>query len=242
MSRHLCACGGSAGSTFYAAAIALVSVLLLGILQGILLAAIASIFLLLVRASQPNVAFPRPRARNRPLRRQRAEPGRRAARGRGCIPSRGFAALHQCRNGARHGAGEGRRDAATSSSSSAVFRPRRSSIWRARRMLHDLHGELASRGIAFQIVGARGQVRDVLQADGMAEKTDSANWTRRMDSLLGDLESADRVVPRRGGNAVRQSCLRGASVDLDQGTPPGQGRASHPQHRDPGSKSKREAL
>src|SRR5712672_438575 len=42
---------------FYAAAIALVSVLLLGILQGILLAALASIFLLLARASQPNVAF-----------------------------------------------------------------------------------------------------------------------------------------------------------------------------------------
>jgi MFS superfamily sulfate permease-like transporter len=42
---------------FFAAAIALVSVLLLGILQGILLAALASIFLLLARASQPNVAF-----------------------------------------------------------------------------------------------------------------------------------------------------------------------------------------
>ena len=42
---------------FYAAAIALVSVLLLGILQGVLLAAIASIFLLLARASRPNVAF-----------------------------------------------------------------------------------------------------------------------------------------------------------------------------------------
>ena len=38
---------------FYAAAIALVSVLLLGILQGVLLASIASIFLLLARASQP---------------------------------------------------------------------------------------------------------------------------------------------------------------------------------------------
>ena len=56
------------------------------------------------------------------------------------------------------------------------------------KMLHDLHGELASHGIAFQIVGARGQVRDVLQADGLAEKPDSANWTRRMDSLLGDLK------------------------------------------------------
>ena len=56
------------------------------------------------------------------------------------------------------------------------------------KMLSDLHGKLSSRGIAFQIVGARGQVRDVLQADRMAEKTDSANWTRRMDSVLGDLK------------------------------------------------------
>jgi len=56
------------------------------------------------------------------------------------------------------------------------------------KMLGDLHAELALRGIAFQIVGARGQVRDVLQADGMAARTDNANWTRRMDSLLGDLK------------------------------------------------------
>ena len=42
---------------FYAAAIALGAVLLLGILQGILLAALASILMLLVRASQPHVAF-----------------------------------------------------------------------------------------------------------------------------------------------------------------------------------------
>jgi hypothetical protein len=57
-------------------------------------------------------------------------------------------------------------------------------------MLHDLHAELLSRGIAFQIVGARGQVRDVLLADGLAEKTDSINWTRRMDSLLDELGTA----------------------------------------------------
>jgi MFS superfamily sulfate permease-like transporter len=42
---------------FYAAATALVAVLLLGILQGILLAALASILMLLVRASRPHVAF-----------------------------------------------------------------------------------------------------------------------------------------------------------------------------------------
>src|SRR6266550_2578748 len=42
---------------FYAAAIALGSVLLLGILQGILLAALATILMLLARASVPHVAF-----------------------------------------------------------------------------------------------------------------------------------------------------------------------------------------
>ena len=42
---------------FYAAAIALGAVLLLGILQGILLAALASILMLLIRASRPHVAF-----------------------------------------------------------------------------------------------------------------------------------------------------------------------------------------
>ena len=42
---------------FYAAAIALGAVLLLGILQGILLAAVASILMLLARSSQPHVAF-----------------------------------------------------------------------------------------------------------------------------------------------------------------------------------------
>jgi MFS superfamily sulfate permease-like transporter len=42
---------------FYAAAIALVAVLLLGILQGILLAALASLLMLLVGASRPHTAF-----------------------------------------------------------------------------------------------------------------------------------------------------------------------------------------
>ena len=61
------------------------------------------------------------------------------------------------------------------------------------KMLHDLHAELGSRGIAFQIVGARGQVRDVLQAEGMADKTDSANWTRRMDAVLGEMKPASAI-------------------------------------------------
>ncbi len=94
---------------FYAAAIALVSVLLLGILKGILLAAIASILLLLARASQPNVAFlGRLPGTGRYADSARTS-GRRAAPRRHRIPPGSVAALHQCRNDFGNGAGEGTR-------------------------------------------------------------------------------------------------------------------------------------
>ncbi|KRR11355.1 DNA repair protein [Bradyrhizobium jicamae] len=172
---------------FLAAAIALVAVLLLGILQGILLAALASIFLLLARASQPNIAF---------LGRVRGT-GRYADSARnpdveplaGIIAFRPEASLLYINAEtvldavlARLTAAPDTRLVVCGLSSSPFI------DLAGARMLHDLHDELAARGIAFQIVGARGQVRDVLQADGLADKTDSANWTRRMDSLLGDLK------------------------------------------------------
>jgi SulP family sulfate permease len=172
---------------FYAAAIALVSVLLLGILEGILLAALASIFLLLARASQPNVAIL----------------GRLPGTGRyaditrnpdveplvGIIAFRPEASLLYIN--AEAVLERVLAKVRTAPDVKLVVCGLSSSPFidlAGAKMLHDLHGELASRGIAFQIVGARGQVRDVLQADGLAEKTDSANWTRRMDSLLGDLK------------------------------------------------------
>ncbi len=171
---------------FYAAAIALVSVLLLGILQGILLAAIASIFLLLARASQPNVAFlgrlPGTGRYADSVRHPDVEPLA------GVIAFRPEASLLYINAEsvlekvlARVGAAPDTRTVICGLSSSPFI------DLAGTRMLHELHGELASRDIAFQIVGARGQVRDVLQADGLTDKTDSANWTRRMDSLLDDL-------------------------------------------------------
>jgi sulfate permease, SulP family len=172
---------------FLAAAIALVSVLLLGILQGILLAAIASIFLLLVRASQPNVAFlgrvPGTGRYADSARNPDVEPLA------GVVAFRPEASLLYINAETVLDTVLAKVDAAphiklfVCGLSSSPFIDLAGA-----KMLGDLHGELASRGIAFQIVGARGQVRDVLQADGLAEKTDSANWTRRMDSLLGDLK------------------------------------------------------
>jgi high affinity sulfate transporter 1 len=171
---------------FYAAAIALVSVLMLGILQGILLATLASIFLLLARASQPNVAI---------LGRLPGT-GRYADSARypdveplaGALAFRPEASLLYINAEtvmetvmAKVRASPDTKVVVCGLSSSPFI------DLAGVKMLHDLHGELVARGIAFQIVGARGQVRDVLQADGLAEKTDSANWTRRMDSVLGDL-------------------------------------------------------
>jgi SulP family sulfate permease len=172
---------------FLAAAIALVAVLLLGILQGILLAAIASVVLLLARASQPNVAFlgrlPGTGRYADSARNPDVEPLA------GVIAFRPEASLLYINAEtildtvlAKLVAAPDTRLVVCGLSSSPFI------DLAGAKLLHDLHAELASRGIAFQIVGARGQVRDVLQADGLAEKTDSANWTRRMDSLLGDLK------------------------------------------------------
>ena len=88
---------------FYAAAIALVAVLLLGILQGILLAALASV----VHAPDHGVAsarrVPRPHSRHEQLFRPRPSPGKRGAVRRRRVPARRVAALHQCRGGAGGG-------------------------------------------------------------------------------------------------------------------------------------------
>jgi MFS superfamily sulfate permease-like transporter len=95
---------------FYAALIALVSVLLLGILQGVLLAALASIFLLLGRASQPNIAFLGRLPGIGPLFRQRQARGRGAAGRHHRVPAGSVAALHQCGNGSGSGFEEAAED------------------------------------------------------------------------------------------------------------------------------------
>jgi SulP family sulfate permease len=170
---------------FYAAAIALGSVLLLGILQGVLLAAIASIFLLLARASHPNVAFlgrlPGTGRYSDNSRHEGVEPLV------GVIAFRPEASLLYINAEAvmelvLH-------SLAKSTGVSLVACDLSASPFidlAGARMLHDLHDELASRHVAFCIVGAHGQLRDLLRAEGLGEKTDSGAWMRSLDSVLGD--------------------------------------------------------
>lgn len=174
---------------FYAAGIALISVLLLGILQGVLLASIASIFLLLARASRPNVAFL----------------GRLPGSGRysdnarhegvealvGIIAFRPEASLlyinaemilDTVMAAVRNSPGV--RLVVCDLSASPYI------DLAGAGMLHDLHDELASRKVTFCIVGAHAQLRDLLRAEGLADKTDSSQWLRSVDSLLGDDETS----------------------------------------------------
>ena len=170
---------------FYAAAIALVSVLLLGILQGVLLAAIASIFLLLARASQPNVAFlgrlPGTGRYSDTARHEGIEPlvGVIAFRPEASLLYiNAEAVMELVLNALRSSAGV--RLVACDLSASPFI------DLAGVRMLHDLHDELASRHVTFCIVGAHGQLRDLLRAEGLADKTDSDAWMRTLDSVLGD--------------------------------------------------------
>jgi MFS superfamily sulfate permease-like transporter len=52
------------------------------------------------------------------------------------------------------------------------------------RMLNAIYDELAARGISFQIVGARGRVRDLLRADGLGEKVGGLERTVSLDDAI----------------------------------------------------------
>jgi sulfate permease, SulP family len=156
---------------FYAAAVALAAVLLLGILQGILLAAIASVLMLLARASSPHVAF------------------------LGRIPG-----TNSYSDLARHPENETLPHALAFRPEASVLYVNADSVLQSMsnrlaaeaardirlvvcdlsasphidlagaQMLHQLQFDLASRGITLRVVGARGRVRDLLRAEGVGER------------------------------------------------------------------------
>jgi high affinity sulfate transporter 1 len=168
---------------FYAAAIALVAVLWLGILDGILTAAIASILMLLARASLPHVAFlgriPGTDSYSDIERHPENEPlaGVVAFRPESSlIYVNADAVLEAVRNRLR-AAGAIRLVVCDLSASPHIDLA-------GARILHELHSELAARGIALRIVGARGRVRDLLRADGLSEKVGGVERVVTLASLL----------------------------------------------------------
>jgi sulfate permease, SulP family len=177
---------------FYAAAIALGAVLLLGILQGILLAAIASILLLLARVSRPHVAFlgrvpgtnkysdMDRHPENEPL------PGAMAFRPEASLIYVNAEFVLDTVLGRLHAVAPAIHLMICDLSASPY------TDLAGSRMLHELHSELSSRGITLRIVGARGRVRELLRADRTSEKVGGIDRLVTLDSLLS---SDDRRFP-----------------------------------------------
>ena len=155
---------------FFAAAIALGAVLLLGILQGILFSALASLLMLLARASRPHVAFlgriPGTNSFSDVERHPENEPLTQA------IAFRPEASLLYV-NADSVLDSVSRRLRETKSPVRLVVCDLSASPYvdlAGARMLHRLSDELDIGGIALRIIGARGRVRDLLRAEGIAEK------------------------------------------------------------------------
>ena len=170
---------------FYAAAIALGAVLLLGILQGILLAALASVLLLLVRASRPHVAFlgrvPGTNSYSDVDRHPENEPlhGVIAFRPEASLIYVNAESVLELVLERLHAADTQGIHLVVCDLSAAPYLDLAGS-----RMLHTLHDELASRKIDLRIIGAHGSVRDLLRADGIGEKVTELDRTLTLDKLL----------------------------------------------------------
>lgn len=169
---------------FLAATVALVGVLLLGILQGILLAALASILLLLARVSRPHVAFlgrvPGTNSYSDLDRHPENErlPGVIAFRPEASlIYANADAVLEAVVNRLREAGPSVRLTVCDLSAAPYVDLA-------GSRMLHELNAELAGRGIALRVVGAHGSARDLLRAEGLEEKVGGFDRTATLDSVL----------------------------------------------------------
>ena len=171
---------------FYAAAIALVAVLLLGILEGILLAALASILMLLARASSPHVAFlgriPGTSSFSDLARHPENEPLPHA------IAFRPEASLLYVNAESVLQAVSHRLEAEAARNIRLVVCDLSASPnidLAGTHMLHQLQDDLAACGVQLRIVGARGRVRDLLRAEGIGEKVGGLDRFRTLDDLLG---------------------------------------------------------
>jgi MFS superfamily sulfate permease-like transporter len=171
---------------FLAAAIALLAVLSLGILNGILTAALASVLLLLVRASRPHVAFlgrvPGTASYSDIDRHPENEtlPGVIAFRPESSLIYVNADAVSKAVSERIRAAGKSAIRLVVCDLSASPFIDLAGS-----RMLHDLQGELDARGIALRIVGAHGRVRDLLRADGLSDKVGGVDRVVTLASLVG---------------------------------------------------------
>jgi SulP family sulfate permease len=168
---------------FYAAAIALVGVLLLGILHGILLAALASVLLLLARVSRPHIAFLGRVPGTNSYSDMERHPENEALVGK--VAFRPEASLIYVN-------ADGVLETVLSNLNTVhdirlVVCDLSASPYldlAGARMLHELYNKLNERGVRLRIVGAHGWVRDLLRAEGLEDKVGKLDRTMTLDNLL----------------------------------------------------------
>lgn len=175
---------------FYAASIALFAVLLLGILDGILLATAACVALLLMRVSRPHVAFlgriPGTEIYSDLERHPDNEPLPHA------IVVRPEASLIYVNTASILEAIRSRLNGADISAIRLMVCDLSASPFidlAGSRMLHELHAELTARGIVLRIVGARSYVRDFLRADGIGGKVGGLDRAATVHDVVGEASS-----------------------------------------------------
>ncbi len=169
---------------FLAAAISLLAVLWLGILHGILLAALASILLLLARASQPHVAFLGRIPGTEQYSDMERHPDNEPVPGvivfrpeASLIYPNADAVLEAVLTRVQSTSGPIRLVVCDLSASPFIDLA-------GSRMLRDLEAELSSGAIALRIVGAHGRVRDLLRADGLEDKVGGIDRTTTVEKVL----------------------------------------------------------
>jgi len=177
---------------FYAAAISLVAVLLLGLLQGILLAALASILLLLLRASRPHVAYLGRIPGTNQFSDLARHPENEALPG--VIAFRPEASLIYVNADTVLQSVLDRLDAADRSTIRLVVCDLSASPYldlAGSRMLDKLRSTLGAEGIALRIIGAHGSVRDLLRADGLSDAVAGVTRMMTLESLLSGDDGQD---------------------------------------------------
>ena len=203
---------------FYAATIAFGAVLLVGILEGILFAALASIILLIGRASRPHVAFlgriPGTNSYSDIARHPENEPLP------GVIAFRPEASLIYVNAEAVLETVLRRLDAAGPSDIRRIVCDLSASPYvdlAGSRMLHELHAQLATRGIELRIVGAHGWARSAAsrwsgREDRPPRQGIDARWSARGRAQPKPI--GKRYVAWRIG--MPRQFLLGAAVKLAQ--------------------------
>ena len=176
---------------FYAAAIALVGVLVMGILDGVILAALASLVMLLVRTANPHVAFLGRIPGTERFSDLERHPDNEQIPGVLAFRTEAVLLYFNCESVFQRVMARAR---VSSSGLKLVVCDLSTSPYvdfAGARMLDRLHAELAAQGVEFHVVDAHGSVRDLLRAEGL--ERDIGHISRKVS--LAELIAQHRGPP-----------------------------------------------